>query len=257
METTRALSGVLDDWSAHRMALFLLVPEGFDPARFENRLTAFLSKHFADLPESPQQIYLYPFLDFRLKSQHIASLMGSSSPASVTIMFSIGILLLLVVSINFINLATVRSMHRTREIGLRKVIGARRPQLILQFLGESTILSFIAIPFAIILYEIIHPLFYSAGFQFHLELSFSSQVLGGGGHPHRHLFRVIPGFFSFKLSAAACSERKLQAGQKKETGEQGHDRFPVHVVGHLYRLCCAAEVSDWASIGGRFRVQKG
>jgi putative ABC transport system permease protein len=143
------------------MATFLLVPERFDQALFEERLPAFLSKHFADTPDSPQQMYLYPFLDFRLKSQHITSLMGSSSPASVYIMFSIGVLLLLVVSINFINLATVRSMHRTKEIGLRKVIGARRPQLILQFLGESTVLSFIAIPFAIILYEIIHPLFYA------------------------------------------------------------------------------------------------
>ncbi len=161
LETARSLSGILDDWSTHRMATFLLVPERFDQARFEEQLPAFLSRHFADSTDSPQRMYLYPFLDFRLKSQHISSLMGSSSPASVYIMFSIGILLLLVVSINFINLATVRSMHRTKEIGLRKVIGARRPQLILQFLGESTVLSFIAIPFAIILYEIIHPLFYA------------------------------------------------------------------------------------------------
>ncbi len=161
LETVRAISGILDDWSVHRMATFLLAPERFDKARFEEQLPAFLSRHFADSTDSPQQMYLYPFLDFRLKSQHIASLMGSSSPASVYIMFSIGVLLLLVVSINFINLATVRSMHRTKEIGLRKVIGARRPQLILQFLGESTVLSFIAIPFAIILYEIIHPLFYA------------------------------------------------------------------------------------------------
>ncbi len=161
LETARSLSGILDDWSTHRMATFLLVPERFDQARFEEQLPAFLSRHFADSTDSPQRMYLYPFLDFRLKSQHISSLMGSSSPVSVYIMFSIGILLLLVVSINFINLATVRSMHRTKEIGLRKVIGARRPQLILQFLGESTVLSFIAIPFAIILYEIIHPLFYA------------------------------------------------------------------------------------------------
>jgi putative ABC transport system permease protein len=161
LETARAFSDILDDWSTHRMATFVLVPDGFDQAHFEKRLPAFLAKHFDDSESSPKQMYLFPFLDFRLKSTHITSLMGSSSPASVYIMLSIGVLLLLVVSINFINLATVRSMHRTKEIGLRKVIGARRPQLILQFLGESTVLAVIAIPFAIILYEIIHPIFYA------------------------------------------------------------------------------------------------
>jgi putative ABC transport system permease protein len=232
METTRALSGVLDDWSAHRMALFLLVPEGFDPARFENRLTAFLSKHFADLPESPQQIYLYPFLDFRLKSQHIASLMGSSSPASVTIMFSIGILLLLVVSINFINLATVRSMHRTREIGLRKVIGARRPQLILQFLGESTILSFIAIPFAIILYEIIHPLFYAYMGDFIL-VSFTPQVSNSiWNYPFLLKYLVVaailtgifsglyPAFFLSSFQPLHVLKENFKPGRKKKRGSK-------------------------------------
>jgi putative ABC transport system permease protein len=161
MDTVRTLSGILDDWSSHRMATFLLVPDGFDPSRFEERLPAFMAKFYDDSPESPQKMYLFPFLDFRLKSTHITSLMGSSSPVSVYILFSIGILLLVVVSINFINLSTVRSMHRTKEIGLRKVIGARRPQLIVQFLGESLVLSFIAVPVAVILYEIIHPIFYT------------------------------------------------------------------------------------------------
>ena len=175
MDTVRALSGILDDWSSHRMATFLFVPERFNPSRLEEMLTDFVAKYYDDSPESPQKIYLYPFLDFRLKSTHITSLMGSSSPASVYIFFSIGILLLVVVSINFINLSTVRSMHRTKEIGLRKVIGARRPQLIAQFLGESLVLSFIAVPVAVIFYEIIHPIFYAYMGSFSL-ITFTPQV---------------------------------------------------------------------------------
>jgi len=161
LETLRSLSDVLEDWTSHRMATFLLVSDKFDPSRLEEKLPAFMAKYYDDSPESPRRIYLFPFLDFRLKSTHITSLMGSTSPASVVIIFSIGILLLVVVSINFINLSTVRSMHRIKEIGLRKVIGARRPQLIAQFLGESLLLSFIAVPVAVILYEIIHPIFYA------------------------------------------------------------------------------------------------
>ncbi|MCK4645311.1 MAG: ABC transporter permease, partial [Candidatus Aminicenantes bacterium] len=175
METTRALSGILDDWTTNRMAAFLLVPERFDRARFEERLPAFLAKYFEDYPESPQKMYLFPFLDFRLKSEHITSLVASSNPISVFIILSIGVLLLVIVSINFINLSTVRYMHRTKEIGLRKVIGARRTQLIIQFLGESLLLSFIAIPVAILLYELIHPIFYSYMGSFALA-SFIPQV---------------------------------------------------------------------------------
>jgi putative ABC transport system permease protein len=175
MDTVRAFSGILDDWSSHQIATFLLIPDRFDPSRLEERFPDFMAKHSDDSPESPQKMYLYPFLDFRLKSAHIISLMGSSSPLGVYIFFSIGILLLVVVSINFVNLSTVRSMHRTKEIGLRKVIGARRPQLIAQFLGESLVLSFIAVPVAVIFYEIIHPIFYAYMGNFSL-IAFTPQV---------------------------------------------------------------------------------
>ncbi len=232
LETTRSLSGILDDWSVHRMATFLLVPDAFDKARFEERLPAFLSKHFDVSSDSPKQIYLYPFLDFRMKSQHITSLMGSSSPTAVTIVFSIGVLLLLVVSINFVNLLTVRSMHRTKEIGLRKVIGARRPQLILQFLGESTILSFIAIPFAIILYEIIHPIFYAYLGDFAL-ISFVPQVSNSiWNYPFLLKYLAVaailtgifsglyPALFLSKFQPLHVLKENFQPGRKKKRGSK-------------------------------------
>ncbi len=175
METIRPVSGILDDWKTNRIAAFLLVSEGFDRHRFEERFPAFLAKYFENYPESPQRMYLFPFLDFRLKSGPIRSLVASSNPVSVFVTFSIGVLLLVVVSINFINLSTVRYMHRTKEIGLRKVVGAKRSQLIVQFLGESLLLSFMAIPAAILLYEIIHPIFYSYMGSFAL-VSFIPQV---------------------------------------------------------------------------------
>lgn len=175
MTTVKALSGILDDWSSHEIATFLLVPHGLDASRLEERFPDFVAKYFDDSPESPRKMYLFPFLDFRMKSKHIVSLMSSSSPTSVYIFFSIGVLLLVVVSINFINLSTVRSMHRTKEIGLRKVIGARRSQLIKQFLGESLLLSFIAVPVAVIFYEIIHPIFYAYMGNFSL-IAFTPQV---------------------------------------------------------------------------------
>jgi putative ABC transport system permease protein len=250
LETARAFSGILDDWSVHRMATFLMVPDRFDQARFEERLPAFLSKHFDDSPDSPQQMYLYPFLDFRLKSQHITSLMGSSSPASVYIMFSIGVLLLLVVSINFINLATVRSMHRTKEIGLRKVIGARRPQLILQFLGESTVLSFIAIPLAIILYEVIHPIFYAYMGDFAL-VSFIPHVSNSiWNYPFLLKYLVVaailigifsglyPAFFLSSFQPLHVLKENFKPGKKKKRGSKAMIVFQFSLS--VIFIACAA-----------------
>jgi putative ABC transport system permease protein len=232
METSRALSGVLDDWTLNRIATFLLVPEGFDRTRFEERLPAFLAKYFENYPESPQKMYLFPFLDFRLKSRHITSLVASSHPISVYVTLSIGVLLLVIVSINFINLSTVRYMHRTKEIGLRKVVGARRSQLIVQFLGESLLLSFIAIPVAILLYEIIHPIFYSYMGNFAL-VSFTPQVSNSIlNYPFLLQYLVVaailtgifsglyPAFFLSSFQPLHVLKESYQSGRKKKRGSK-------------------------------------
>jgi len=232
METSRALSGVLDDWTLNRIATFLLVPEGFDKARFEERLPTFLAKYFENYPESPQKMYLFPFLDFRLKSRHITSLMASSDPISVFITFSIGVLLLVIVSINFINLSTVRYMHRTKEIGLRKVVGARRTQLIVQFLGESLLLSFIAIPVAILLYEIIHPIFYAYMGNFAL-VSFTPQVSNSiWNYPFLLQYLVVaailtgifsglyPALFLSNFQPLQVLKESYRPGRKKKRGSK-------------------------------------
>jgi putative ABC transport system permease protein len=232
METSRALSGVLDDWTTNRIATFLLVPEGFDRARFEERFPTFLAKYFENYPESPQKMYLFPFLDFRLKSRHITSLVASSDPISVYVTLSIGVLLLVIVSINFINLSTVRYMHRTKEIGLRKVVGARRTQLIVQFLGESLLLSFIAIPVAILLYEIIHPIFYSYMGSFALA-SFIPQVSNSiWNYPFLLQYLVVaailtgifsglyPAFFLSSFQPLQVLKESYQPGRKKKRGSK-------------------------------------
>ncbi len=232
LETCRAFSGILDDWTTNRIAAFLLVPEGFDKARFEERLPAFMGKYFENYPESPQKMYLFSFLDFRLKSQHITSLVASSNPVSVFIVFCIGVLLLVVVSINFINLSTVRYMHRTKEIGMRKVIGARRSQLIVQFLGESLLLSFIAIPAAIILYELIHPVFYAYMGNFAL-VSFTPQVSNSiWNYPFLLQYLVLaavltgifsglyPAFFLSSFQPLDVLKESFKAGRKKKRGSK-------------------------------------
>ncbi len=232
METIRTHSGILDDWTANRIAAFMLIPRDFDRNHFEEKFPAFLAKYFENYPESPKKMYLFPFLDFRLKSEHITSFVASSNPISVFVMLSIGVLLLVIVSINFINLSTVRYMHRTKEIGLRKVVGARRTQLIIQFLGESLLLSFIAIPAAILLYEIIHPIFYSYMGSFALA-SFIPQVSNSiWNYPFLLKYLVVaailtgifsglyPAFFLSSFQPLQVLKESYQPGRKKKRGSK-------------------------------------
>src|SRR5579871_1849830 len=86
-------------------------------------------------------------------------LTNSSDPIYSYILSGIALFVLLIACINFINLTVARSVKRAKEIGIRKVVGGERKQLIFQFLGESFILCFIAFLMAVLLVELILPVF--------------------------------------------------------------------------------------------------
>ncbi len=163
IETARALDKISDEWGADKLMSFLLLKDGTDKNQIEKKLPAFVSTHFTDSDKSPDKMYIFPYLDTRLKSRHIImpSFMHQAFMWAIYLTFGIGTLLLLVVCINFINLSTARNITRTNEIGMRKIMGAGRMQLIRQFLGESILLSLLAVPVAILLYELVHPMLYS------------------------------------------------------------------------------------------------
>jgi len=102
-------------------------------------------------PTNDSEPVLYPFGKVYLESW--------GRMASVRIFSLIAFAILIIACINFMNLSTARSAHRAREVGLRKVVGARRPQVMRQFFGESLIFTFLSLGLALLMIRLFLPAF--------------------------------------------------------------------------------------------------
>ena len=116
-------------------------------------------------------LYLQPLLDIHLNPDIEAGLRPTSDKKYVYVFSIIALLILVIASINYMNLSTARSAGRAREVGVRKVVGSSRSTLIRQFLVESVLLSFISLIFAIVLIEITLPYFNNM-VQLHLSMQY-------------------------------------------------------------------------------------
>ncbi|WP_026632283.1 ABC transporter permease [Dyadobacter alkalitolerans] len=126
---------------------------------------------------------LQPFLDIHLDNEvsDLRNGLGRGSSAIYSYILSgIAIFILLIACINFVNLTVARSLKRAKEIGIRKVVGSQRKQLIYQFLGESFFLSFVAFVFAIVLTLAVLPTFNElANKQLALSYLLDSKLVSG------------------------------------------------------------------------------
>lgn len=107
------------------------------------------------------RVFLQPLTQIHLHSHAEKELVPNSSIAYIYIFSSIALFVLIIACVNFINLVTARSVRRAKEVGMRKVVGASRRQLIMQFLGEALLITMTAILLSIMAMEILLPLFRS------------------------------------------------------------------------------------------------
>ncbi len=144
--------GLRTNFGNNSFATYMLLPANYDAGRISARLPGFIDKHVTndgDKPSKWTRLYLQKLTDIHLKS-HLDSEIEANGDINYIYIFSaIGLLVLLIACINYMNLATARSAGRAKEVGLRKVIGARRGQLIGQFLSESALLTVIALVLAV------------------------------------------------------------------------------------------------------------
>ena len=107
--------------------------------------------------ETKPEFFLYPLLRWRLHGNFYNGVETGGMHDYVQLFTIIAIFIIAIACINFMNLATARSERRAREVGIRKSVGSRRYELILQFMGESTFISLIAFAIAVLMAQLLLP----------------------------------------------------------------------------------------------------
>lgn len=151
-----------DDWGSLNVHTYVLLSNGTDPKNVESKFPELLKKNMGELTEVESikfEPFLQPLTSIHLHSNLMAEIGPTSDISNVYAFLAIAVFIILIACINFMNLSTARSMKRAKEVGLRKVVGADRRQLISQFIGESLILSFIGLILGLILVELALPAF--------------------------------------------------------------------------------------------------
>lgn len=143
----------LTRWGWNSFGTYVLIKEGVSWEEAETKI-----KHFIPIAteneESTNELWLWP-----LKKIHLYRYSGGGMIKTIYMFILIAAVILVIACINFMNLATARSSKRSKEIGLRKVMGAYRKHVINQFLGESVLTAFLALIIAILMVNLILPSF--------------------------------------------------------------------------------------------------
>jgi putative ABC transport system permease protein len=126
---------------------YLLLNNNVSPASLEKKFPGFVNKYIINNPQADgkNDIHLQPLTDIHLRS-HLTGEIGTNGDIMYIYVFAcVALFVLLIACFNFTNLTTAKSIARAKEVGLRKVVGAGKKQLLLQFLSETTLLALIAL----------------------------------------------------------------------------------------------------------------
>lgn len=129
-------------WTANNFRSYALLKAGTDPLAFNQKIKNTIIRHTQEAGQSlSTEVFLHPATKWRLYSRSENGQLVDGKIADVRRMGRIAIFILLIACINFMNLSTAHSEKRAKEVGIRKVAGARRASLVFQFISESILLS--------------------------------------------------------------------------------------------------------------------
>ena len=208
------------NWIISHSLTYVLLKPGQQPASVDARFPSFLQKYAPPDFSGGIEYKLQPLTSIHLHSDLLSEVEPVSNILYVYIFLGIAFITLLIAGINFVNLSTARSLRRAKEVGMRKVLGAEKRQLIGQFLGESLLLSFGAFLLSVILVIVLLPLFNDlTQKQFTLTAIFSDGLLLSSFVLIFFLAGLLaglyPAFFLSGFDAATTLKRDFTGGNNR------------------------------------------
>jgi putative ABC transport system permease protein len=162
----------MNQWTSNNFNTYIVLKKGADPEALSSQLNGFVMKYVAPVFQSmnitPEQFakqgnYLHytltPLEKIHLYSNKSGELEANGNIQYVYIFSLIAFFILLIACVNFMNLSTARSANRAKEVGVRKVLGSMRKNLVTQFLSESILISFISLVVALVIAALLLPYF--------------------------------------------------------------------------------------------------
>ncbi|HEX6226418.1 MAG TPA: ABC transporter permease [Chryseolinea sp.] len=155
--------GLETNWGNNSFGTYFLLQEGADPKKLEASLPSFIDKHFGNYARTnwgvppdwkaskATTLFVQKVTDIHLRSHLDDEIEANGNITNVYMMSIIGLFIVLIACFNFINLSTARATKRAKEVGLRKVVGAFRTQLINQYLSESILTALLALIIAAVI----------------------------------------------------------------------------------------------------------
>ncbi len=148
-----------EKWKSNSYQTFFTINQSSDIKALEKKMPQLIEKYWVDTEKYPQRYVFEPYSSLHLQTDLNFDIGTKGSVKQLVLFSTVAILILILASINYTNLAIARSMGRAKEVGLRKVIGARKSQLTFQFLSESVLLSIIAFAISMGLTSVFLPAF--------------------------------------------------------------------------------------------------
>ncbi len=234
-------------WLWDLVHTYVLIHQGANSENVGNNIQAYLDEHV--LPISSRRKFRYeaalqPITRIHLYSDREWELEPGGNPFYLYLLSAIGVFVLLIAGINFVNLSTAMASRRAREVGLRKVLGGQRQQLITQFLCESLLVSFIATLLGVLIAFFVLPTFKAiAG----IELSMQDVPMVGLGVILPILIIVI-GLAAGSFSAFYLSSLRpivtLRGNFKIEGGALRRALVVTQFVLSILAICATAVVYE-------------
>ncbi len=199
------LEGFENDWGSNFLNTYVLLKEGHSWEEVGSQIRGLVGQNAESGGSENRFLTLHPYADIYLNPRTTANMHQQSSSRYSYILIAIGLFILVIAAVNYVNLATAQLSLRLKEVGVKKVLGSNKNQLMLQFFLESIMISLVALILALALVEALMPFFEELFLKtFASSPLLDTRILGSalfvtlfcgilaGSYPALYLSRLLP-----------------------------------------------------------------